>query len=80
LSVSITEGDAIKKFRTHPAFQPVKTVLPFKELERYVVMNEETQQVLWSEEKYEEAKAMAEAFAQTLETSVSLIHVTLDYV
>lgn len=73
------EDKHLRKFRDHPAFKPVKVVTPFKQYETFVVMNDDNQEVLWSEKKYEEADAMASAMAQTLEIDTVLIHVTLDY-
>jgi hypothetical protein len=54
-------------------------VLPFRHTEVYVLTNDDTQEVLWSEKKYSEADAMATALAETLEVAVALLHVTIDH-
>jgi len=69
----------LRKFRNHPAYKSVEIVTPFKQTKVYVVMNDRTQEVLWSEKKYKEADVMAEAMAITLNVDVALLHVTLDH-
>lgn len=65
------------KAKDHPFFKPVKVVSPFKETEVFVVMNNKTKKILWSEKKYKEADAIAKAMAQTLNVDVALIPITV---
>lgn len=69
----------LRKFKDHPAYRPVEVITPFKQTKVYVVVNDKTQQVLWSEKKYSEADAMAKAMAQTLDVDIALLHVTIDH-
>lgn len=67
----------MRKYRVHPAYQPMTHVPEFRERTMHVVLNNDTQQVLWSSEDYQEANLFGETIADTLRIDAAVVTVTV---
>lgn len=68
----------LRKFKVHPAYQPLRIVGPFKESFHWIAMDMDTLLVKWSSHDYDEADQMAESFAKALNMDVMVFKVRLD--
>jgi hypothetical protein len=69
----------LRKVVDHPAFQPTKYVSHFKERTVHVIMNNDTQEVIWSSSDQDDAYNWGHVIANTLEIDAAIITVSLDY-
>ena len=69
----------MRKVVDHPAFQPVTHVSYFKERTVHVVLNNDTQEVVWSSLDRDDAHLWGHVIADTLEITAAVVTVSLDY-
>lgn len=70
----------MRKFVDHPAYQPVTHVSEFKSRTMHVVLDNDTQQVVWSSESELEANLFGATIAATLHIDAAVVSVCLAHV